>query len=416
MSKVYIDGKIYNLNPSHNLLQACLSIGLNIPYFCWHPLLGSLGACRQCAIVQYDSFEDQCGRLIMSCMTPVVEGSIISLKNHTGKLFRKSMIELLLINHPHDCPVCEEGGHCHLQDMTVLAKHRKRNYIFKKRTHNNQYLGAFIKHEMNRCIGCYRCVRYYKDYADGTDFNVYGANNNIYFGRIEDGSLENEHSGNLIEICPTGVFTDKIHSKRYNRKWDMQYSPSICQHCSIGCNISIGERYSEIRRVENRYHEHINHYLICDLGRFGHSYTNLNTRPKNPMQDIAGKKHVLKFHEAINLGVNFFKKYKNILGVGSIRSSIENNFALQKLVGRKNFSSGMLDKEQSCIQLILSILKNNNIHVPSLKEIESYDVILVIGEDLTQTSARMSLAVRQAVKNKRQNLAKLNNIPLWNAT
>ncbi|MCX2956015.1 MAG: hypothetical protein N6V41_00485, partial [Candidatus Portiera aleyrodidarum] len=78
---------------------------------------------------------------------------------------------------------------------------------------------------MNRCIGCYRCVRYYKDYADGTDFNVYGANNNIYFGRIEDGSLENEHSGNLIEICPTGVFTDKIHSKRYNRKWDMQYSP-----------------------------------------------------------------------------------------------------------------------------------------------------------------------------------------------
>ncbi|MCX2956000.1 MAG: NADH-quinone oxidoreductase subunit G, partial [Candidatus Portiera aleyrodidarum] len=111
-------------------------------------------------------------------MTPVVDGSIISLKNHVGQLFRKNIIELLLINHPHDCPVCEEGGHCHLQDMTVLTQHSKRNYDFKKRTHKNQYLGAFIKHEMNRCIGCYRCVRYYKDYADGTDFNVYGANNN----------------------------------------------------------------------------------------------------------------------------------------------------------------------------------------------------------------------------------------------
>ncbi len=111
--------------------------------------------------------------------------------------------------------------------MTVMTGHTMRRYRFTKRTHRNQELGPFISHEMNRCIACYRCVRYYKDYADGTDLGVFGAHNNVFFGRVEDGTLESEFSGNLVEICPTGVFTDKTHSSRYNRKWDMQFAPSI---------------------------------------------------------------------------------------------------------------------------------------------------------------------------------------------
>jgi ferredoxin len=135
-----------------------------------------------------------------------------------------------MTNHPHDCPVCEEGGHCHLQDMTVMTGHDKRRYRFTKRTHQNQDLGPFISHEMNRCIACYRCVRYYKDYAGGEDLGVYGAHDNVYFGRADGRHcLESEFSGNLTEVCPTGVFTDKTHSERYNRKWDMQFAPSICQ-------------------------------------------------------------------------------------------------------------------------------------------------------------------------------------------
>ncbi|ACL30532.1 NADH-quinone oxidoreductase subunit NuoG [Buchnera aphidicola] len=417
MAKIYVDSKIYNVNESDNLLQACLSVGINIPYFCWHPLLGSLGACRQCAVTQYDNFQDRKGRLIMSCMTPVTDGAIISIKSTESEVFRSAIVELLLTNHPHDCPVCEEGGHCHLQDMTVMVKHSMRNYRFKKRTHKNQYLGPFIKHEMNRCIACYRCVRYYNEYADGVDFGVYGSNNNVYFGRIEDGVLESEHSGNLIELCPTGVFTDKTHSKKYNRKWDMQYAPGICHNCSVGCNISIGERYGEIRRIENRYHENINHYLICDLGRFGYSHTNLNTRPKKPTYvNKYNDLNVLNFNEAIKIGVDFFKRYKRVIGVGSARSSIENNFALQELVGKENFSNGMSNKEKECIKSILEFLKNNYIYIPSLKEIESYDVILVLGEDLTQTSSRVALAVRQAVKKKVQDIKNLYGIPKWNTS
>ena len=137
--------------------------------FCWHPALGSVGACRQCAVKQYQNAEDTRGRLVMSCMTPAADGTFISIDDSEAKEFRESVVEWLMTNHPHDCPVCEEGGNCHLQDMTVMTGHSFRRYRFTKRTHRNRDLGPFISHEMNRCIACYRCVRYYKDYADGKD-------------------------------------------------------------------------------------------------------------------------------------------------------------------------------------------------------------------------------------------------------
>ncbi len=168
MATIHVDGKEYEVNGADNLLEACLSLGLDIPYFCWHPALGSVGACRQCAVKQYQNAEDTRGRLVMSCMTPASDGTFISIDDEEAKQFRESVVEWLMTNHPHDCPVCEEGGNCHLQDMTVMTGHSFRRYRFTKRTHRNQDLGPFISHEMNRCIACYRCVRYYKDYADGT--------------------------------------------------------------------------------------------------------------------------------------------------------------------------------------------------------------------------------------------------------
>ena len=135
MATIYIDNIPYEVKPGKNLLEACLTLGFNLPYFCWHPAMGSVGACRQCAVKVFKDEEDTRGRLVMSCMT----------------------------NHPHDCAVCDEGGSCHLQDMTVMTGHNYRRYQFKKRTYRNQYLGPFLNHEMNRCIQCYRCVRFYKD-------------------------------------------------------------------------------------------------------------------------------------------------------------------------------------------------------------------------------------------------------------
>ena len=221
MTRIEIDGQSYEVAPGHNLLHACLSLGFDLPYFCWHPALGSVGACRQCAVKEFRGPEDTQGRIVMSCMTPAAHGARISIADPEARAFRASVIEWLMTNHPHDCPVCEEGGECHLQDMTVMTGHIYRRYRFKKRTFRNQYLGPFLTHEMNRCIACYRCVRFYRDYAGGRDFNVFAIHRNVYFGRHEDGVLENEFSGNLAEVCPTGVFDENTLSAAYNRHIDL---------------------------------------------------------------------------------------------------------------------------------------------------------------------------------------------------
>ncbi|PHM28103.1 NADH-quinone oxidoreductase subunit G [Xenorhabdus budapestensis] len=413
MATIHVDGKDYDVNGADNLLQACLSLGLDIPYFCWHPALGSVGACRQCAVKQYQNAEDTRGRLVMSCMTPASDGTYISIDDEEAKQFRASVVEWLMTNHPHDCPVCEEGGNCHLQDMTVMTGHSFRKYRFTKRTHRNQELGPFIAHEMNRCIACYRCVRYYKDYADGTDLGVYGAHDNVYFGRPEDGTLESEFSGNLVEICPTGVFTDKTHSERYNRKWDMQFAPSICQQCSIGCNTSPGERYGELRRIENRYNGTVNHYFMCDRGRFGYGYVNRKDRPRQPQQLRGDQWISLNAEQVMQGGADILRQAKNAIGIGSPRASIESNFALRELVGAENFYSGISAEEQHRLDMMLEILQQGGVYTPSLREIEDYDAVLVLGEDLTQTAARMALSVRQAVKGKAREMAAAQKVADW---
>ncbi|MGL4315117.1 MAG: NADH-quinone oxidoreductase subunit NuoG [Pseudomonas sp.] len=408
MATIHVDGKDFEVDGADNLLQACLSLGLDIPYFCWHPALGSVGACRQCAVKQYSDENDKRGRIVMSCMTPATDNTWISIDDDESKAFRASVVEWLMTNHPHDCPVCEEGGHCHLQDMTVMTGHNERRYRFTKRTHQNQQLGPFISHEMNRCIACYRCVRYYKDYAGGTDLGVYGAHDNVYFGRVEDGVLESEFSGNLVEVCPTGVFTDKTHSERYNRKWDMQFAPSICHGCSSGCNTSPGERYGEIRRIENRFNGDVNQYFLCDRGRFGYGYVNREDRPRQP---LFGETK-LGLDAALDKAAELLKG-KRVIGIGSPRASLEGNFALRELVGEANYYSGIAASELANLRLIRDILQNGPLPVPTLREVENHDAVFVLGEDLTQTAARLALALRQSVKGKATEIAASMKIQDW---
>ncbi|ETK20608.1 NADH dehydrogenase subunit G [Pseudomonas sp. FH4] len=409
MATIHVDGKALEVDGADNLLQACLSLGLDIPYFCWHPALGSVGACRQCAVKQYTDENDTRGRIVMSCMTPATDNTWISIEDEESKAFRASVVEWLMTNHPHDCPVCEEGGHCHLQDMTVMTGHNERRYRFTKRTHQNQELGPFISHEMNRCIACYRCVRFYKDYAGGTDLGVFGAHDNVYFGRVEDGVLESEFSGNLTEVCPTGVFTDKTHSERYNRKWDMQFAPSICHGCSSGCNISPGERYGELRRIENRFNGSVNQYFLCDRGRFGYGYVNREDRPRQPLLPDGAK---LSLDDALDKAADLLRG-RNIVGIGSPRASLESNYALRELVGAEHFYSGIEAAELERIRLVLQVLNDSPLPVPNMRDIEDHDAIFVLGEDLTQTAARVALSLRQSVKGKAEEMADAMRVQPW---
>ena len=412
---VWIDGQAYEAQPGQNLLQAVLSAHLDLPYFCWHPSLGSVGACRQCAVITYADENDEQGRLSMACMTPVTDGMRLSITAPHAEEFRASVIEWLMENHPHDCPVCEEGGECHLQDMTVMTGHSARRYRDKKRTFTNQYLGPFIGHEMNRCITCYRCVRYYKDYAGGTDLQAFGSRARMYFGRESDGVLESEFSGNLVEVCPTGVFTDKPFSKDYTRKWDLRSAPSVCPGCAVGCNIFPGERYGRVKRVHNRYHGEINGYFLCDRGRFGVDFVNgthrvrqAGLRVDDELFDAVAETEALNyFADALREG--------SAIGIGSARASLEDNMALQRLVGQENFSSGLSTQQQSCCSEALDVYRTSGGTIASLSDIEQADAIIVLADDVLHTAPRIALAIRQAVNQQAVALAQDAGIPDWQA-
>lgn len=411
MATIYIDGRAFEVDPSKNLLQECLSLGLDVPYFCWHPALGSVGACRQCAVKQFRDENDERGRIVMSCMTPALEGTRISVTDKDATEFRAAIVEFLMSNHPHDCPVCDEGGECHLQDMTVMTGHNYRSYSFGKRTFENQKLGPFINHEMNRCITCYRCVRFYKDHAGGTDLDAFASKNHIYFGRHEDGTLENEFSGNLVEVCPTGVFTDKTLHKHYTRKWDLQTAPSVCAHCSLGCNTIAGERYGGLRRILNRYNREVNGYFLCDRGRFGYEFVN---RPERPKQISNQGEKVAKATALGEIG-KLLAPESRVIGIGSPRASLEANFALRTLVGAQNFYSGMADQEQGLVERMLEVLRSGKVRAPSIHDVETSDAVLILGEDVTQTAPLLALAVRQAVKVLPQKEAQKLRIADWDA-
>jgi NADH-quinone oxidoreductase subunit G len=371
------DGQLIQARPEQSLLDACLKAGRDIPYFCWHPAMGAVGSCRQCAVKTFSGPADRQGQIVMACMTKPISGMRVSVDDPDAAAFREAVIEMVLTNHPHDCPVCEVGGECHLQDMTVLTGHHHRRFRFPKRTHLNQNLGPLIRHEMNRCIGCYRCLRFYRDYAGGADFGVFGANRNIYFGRAEDGPLESNFAGNLIEVCPTGVFVDEPFSTRFRRKWDLRATPSICPHCAVGCNITLHERSGTFRRVTNRYNETLNGYFLCDRGRFGVGFLNSPARLRAARSALAA-----------------ILAEGDVIGIGSARASVESNFALRALVGKANFYAGLSAFDAAALGTSLAIMRH--IRPATLQTIERTDAFLVLGDDPALIAPRLALALRQA--------------------
>jgi NADH-quinone oxidoreductase subunit G len=408
MATIYIENEARQADPRQNLLHATLSLGYDLPYFCWHPALGSVGACRQCAVKQFKDEQDTRGKLIMACMTPVSDGARISIKDPEAAVFRAAVIQGLMLNHPHDCPVCDEGGECHLQDMTVMTGHRVRAYSFGKRTFRNQYLGPFINHEMNRCIQCQRCVRFYREYAGGHDLNAFRLRDVVFFGRDKDGVLENEFAGNLVEVCPTGVFTDATLKQHYTRKWDLQMAPSICVHCALGCNITAGERYGSLRRVENRYNGHVNGYFLCDRGRFGYEFVNNANRIREP---LASGNSITR-EEALSRVAPLLRA-PGLIGIGSPRASLESNFALRSLVGPENFFAGLSSDDSQLTAAALRILQNGPAISPSLQAIEHSDGILILGEDVTNTAPIMALRIRQSLRQGPMEIADKLRVPRW---
>lgn len=398
MPKLTIDTIPLDVPEGTNVLEAARSIGITIPHFCWHPALGKAGACRACAVKM---LEGPVKGIQMSCMLPVQDGMVVSTTDPEAVALRRAVIEWLMINHPHDCPVCDEGGECQLQDFTIAGGHSIRRYDGRKRTHVNQYLGEYVEHEMNRCIQCYRCVRFYQEYAGGTDFGVMGRSGAVYFGRQQDGQLESPFSGNLVDLCPTGVFTDKTARFRA-RYWDYDMAPSLCPGCSLGCNTVPMARYRELLKVTARRNDAVNGWFICDRGRFSNAAVNAPERPRQALVAGEAASMDVALNALLERLAGFFELHGSeaLAIVGSPRMSQE--AALMAVRLQEVTGAGALcysdDAEQSVVTAQAVALLNKG-NAASQHDVRQADLITILECDLLDEAPMMALAVRQAWRN-----------------
>ena len=398
MPKIIIDDREIEVVAGTKVIEAAEKLGIMIPRFCYHPALGSVGACRVCAV---KFLQGPFKGVQMSCMVDVQDDMVVSTTDEEAVAFRKYVIEWLMLHHPHDCPVCDEGGHCLLQDMTVSGGHGIRRYLGKKRTYPDQYLGPLIQHEMNRCIHCYRCSRFYQEFSGYRDLGALQSANQTYFGRFEEGILESPFSGNLSDICPTGVYTDKP-SRYFGRRWDYERTPSLCINCSLGCHTVSSSRYRKVVRQEARLSDAVNGYFICDRGRYGFFYAGLEQRPHQCRIDG----EVIILDEAVATLKQKLEAVMNAAGpeaiacAGSSRSSLETLAMLKQVCLTKGWRPPAYFVDKASAEKVKSAISRLEADLMiSLSEIESADFIAVVGADSTNEAPMLSLTMRQARRN-----------------
>jgi len=395
MPRLIIDQREIAVAPGTTVIEAAARLGIVIPRFCYHPALGPVGACRVCAV---KFLEGPVKGVEMSCMVDAKDGMVVSTTDPEAVEFRRYVIEWLMLNHPHDCPVCDEGGECLLQDETISGGHGLRRYLGKKRTYRDQYLGHFVQHEMNRCIHCWRCRRFYQEFAGYRDLGAMQIAHRTYFGRQRDGALESPFAGNLVDICPTGVYTDKP-SRFQGRRWDFERAPSLCLHCSLGCNTVGSARYREMLRVEARFSEAVNGYFICDRGRYGFAYANHPERPRRAR--VQGRKVPWEkgLKEAAARLAAVVEKHGPgaVACLGSARSSLETQAQLQRFCRLLGWPEPAYFADPDAARRVKRAVARLDADLAvSLRDLESADFMAVVGADPVNEAPMLALALRQA--------------------
>jgi NADH-quinone oxidoreductase subunit G len=393
MPKLTIDDRAIEVAAGTKVIEAAARLGIMIPRFCYHPALGSVGACRVCAVKVLDG---PVKGVQMSCMLDAADGMTVSTADAETVEFRRYVIEWLMMNHPHDCPVCDEGGHCLLQDMTVSGGHGLRRFPGRKRTYLDQDLGPLVQHEMNRCIHCYRCARFYQQFCGYRDLGALGIGNRTYFGRVQSGRLESPFTGNLSDICPTGVFTDKP-SRFSGRRWDYERTPTVCINCSLGCHTVTSVRYRQVVRQEARVSPAVNGWFLCDRGRYGFFYA---SRPERPRQ-AAVKGETVGVDEALAFARSRLEALPadSVAVIGSPRSSLEALAATRAAAAAKGWRGpAVFADAATAAKVATAVARLETGLAVSLAEIEQADFVLVAGADPLNEAPMLALALRQAAQ------------------
>ncbi|MBI3004398.1 MAG: (2Fe-2S)-binding protein [Ignavibacteriales bacterium] len=338
MAKITIDGIAYEVDPKLTVIQAARDHGIKIPHFCWHPKLSVAGNCRMC-LVEIEKMP----KLAIACATQVAEGMVVKTQSERVQKARNAVMEFLLINHPLDCPICDEAGECKLQDYTYKYSIGYSRFNEDK-VHKPKriQLGPNVMLDVERCIMCSRCVRFADEIAKQPVLTFTQRGDHVVLTTFPGTQLDNPYSMNVIELCPVGALTGTDFRFKA-RVWEMSSTESTCTGCARGCNINIWVRNNEILRLTPRQNEEVNSAWMCDFGRL-QTFKDVNSekRLSGPLMRKEGILSSVGWDEAIAAAASELRLFKKseIAGLGSAYASNEDNYAFQKfmkdVLGTKN--------------------------------------------------------------------------------
>ena len=409
-----VDGKKLTAPAGTLLIDACKAAGIEIPAFCYYPGLSLQAACRMCLVRL-----EKVPKLQTACTTPVAEGMAVSTETDEIKQARKSMVELLLGNHPLDCPVCDKGGECELQDMTYKYGAGESKYVEIKQHREEQQWSPVVYFDRPRCILCYRCVRVC---GEGMDVWALGVENRAVGSVIAPNGgdhLNCEECGMCIDICPVGALTSG--SYRYKtRPWEMNHVATICTHCGDGCKTTLGVRTvtdgSEIIRGNNRDKSGINGDFLCIKGRYAFDFTTHAERITKPLMRQADCKLApVSWEQALDFAGRRLKEVRDSRGgkaigvIGSNRTTNEENYLLQKFARRVLGTNNIDHHRTADYAAFAAALKGHAGREASLRDFASAPAILLIGNDPTEQHPALAWQVRTNVRLNRSRLYVANH-------
>ncbi|MGI8968322.1 MAG: 2Fe-2S iron-sulfur cluster-binding protein, partial [Chloroflexota bacterium] len=342
---ITVDGDQLHVAKGMLLWEACKAHGIDIPIFCYHTKLGPVGACRTCLVEQ----EGVTKGPITACSTPVADGMVIRTRSAVVEKAQRGIFEFLLANHPLDCPICDRAGECPLQDQTFRWGPGVSRYIEPKRHHVKPIiLGPTIALDRERCVLCWRCVRFCADIAEDKSIVLLDRGDHSMVGTFQDRPYVSNFSGNVVELCPVGALTSR--KQRFNfRAWEMQNRPSICPHCAMGCNINLSVRKNdEVIRFLSRDNPEIDNSWLCDRGRFNYEFINSPERILSPLIRRGEAFEQVSWSEALQYIADRVQPIieesgpDSVVGIASPRLSNEDLFAFKRFM-TQSIGSGQVD-------------------------------------------------------------------------
>jgi NADH-quinone oxidoreductase subunit G len=339
MPKFVLDGKEIEFKLGQTIIQAAKDYGIEIPHFCWHPSLSVSGNCRIC-LVEVEKMP----KLVIACATLAAEGMVVNINSEKTLAARNAVMEFLLINHPLDCPICDEAGECKLQDYAYDHGVGESRFVEEK-VHKDKRveLGPYVMFDAERCISCSRCIRFCDEIAKDPELTFVKRGDRVTIVTYPGEQLDNPYSLNVTDICPVGALTNRDF-RFQARVWDMSATKSVCTGCARGCNTEIWVRNNEILRLTPRFNEDVNNYWMCDYGRLNTwKFINAHDRVSGPYVRVEGALvKAANWAEAIGEAARRLKTFNKdeIAFIGSAYATNEDNYIFGKfarsIVGSKH--------------------------------------------------------------------------------